>query len=109
MATIRRFLIMGSVSVILRVIIAAFLFMGMIPPAANPAVAARGVGQMEVEKTSGYALLDEAAMETVRLWRFKPARKGRVAVTCRVNIPVDFNYRRAAARAPVNHREVNFQ
>ena len=48
------------------------------------------VGQAEVEKSSGYASLDEAALTTVRRWRFKPALKGRETVICWVNIPIRF-------------------
>ena len=48
------------------------------------------VGQAEVEKSSGYALLDEAALATVERWRFKPAMKGRETVICWVNIPIRF-------------------
>jgi protein TonB len=53
----------------------------------------RKVGQAEVEETSGFALLDEAALRTVRNWRFKPALKGREEVVCWVNIPIKFKLR----------------
>jgi len=49
------------------------------------------VGQLEVQKSSGHARLDEAALITVRNWRFKPARKGRETVICWVNIPITFS------------------
>jgi len=48
------------------------------------------VGQAEIEKSSGYVLLDETALRTVKRWRFKPALKGRETVICRVNIPIRF-------------------
>ena len=48
------------------------------------------VGRAEVEGSSGFALLDEAALRTVRNWRFRPALKGRDVVACWVNIPVRF-------------------
>ena len=48
------------------------------------------VGQAEVEKSSGYATLDEAALTTVRRWRFKPALLKRETVICWVNIPIRF-------------------
>lgn len=48
------------------------------------------VGQLEVDKSSGYARLDEAALRTVRNWRFKAAMKGREVVICWVNIPISF-------------------
>ena len=49
------------------------------------------VGRLEIEKSSGYARLDEVALRTVRNWRFKPALKGREAVACWVHIPVRFS------------------
>ena len=50
------------------------------------------VGRVEVEKTSGYARLDETALRAVRNWRFKPALKGREIVACWVNIPIKFSF-----------------
>lgn len=43
-----------------------------------------------VEKTSGSAHLDNAALETVRTWRFEPARQGRQPVEAWVLVPVVF-------------------
>jgi TonB family protein len=48
------------------------------------------VGQVEVEKSSGYEILDQSAVTTVKKWRFIPARKGGVAIPCWVNIPIKF-------------------
>ena len=48
------------------------------------------VGQVEVEKSSGYEALDQSALTTVKKWRFIPARKEMVAIPCWVNIPVKF-------------------
>lgn len=47
-------------------------------------------GRVSLEKSSGHALLDAAALNTVRAWRFTPARKGGVATTQTVSIPIDF-------------------
>jgi protein TonB len=47
-------------------------------------------GRVSLEKSSGHALLDAAALNTVRSWRFTPARKGGVASTQTVSIPIDF-------------------
>lgn len=47
-------------------------------------------GEVEVEKSSGYELLDQSAVTTVKKWRFIPARKGGVAIPCWVNIPIKF-------------------
>lgn len=43
-----------------------------------------------VEKTSGFAPLDNAAREAVRAWRFAPARRGNQAVEAWVLVPVVF-------------------
>lgn len=40
-------------------------------------VTAQGTaGQVQVTSSSGSSLLDKAAVETVRKWKFKPARRG---------------------------------
>ena len=41
-------------------------------------------------RSSGYALLDEAALQAVRHWRFHPARKGDQALASWVKFPVRF-------------------
>jgi protein TonB len=48
-------------------------------------------GRVRLEKSSGHNLLDAAALNTVRSWRFTPARKGGVATAQTVSIPIDFN------------------
>jgi len=48
------------------------------------------VGEVEVDKSSGYDILDQSAVTTVKKWRFIPARKGGVAIPCWVNIPIKF-------------------
>ena len=50
-------------------------------------------GEISIENSSGYELLDDAAIKGVRRWRFVPARKGSRAVRARVRIPVEFNLR----------------
>jgi protein TonB len=47
-------------------------------------------GRVRLEKSSGHALLDASAMNTVRSWRFTPARKDGVVTTQAVIIPIDF-------------------
>jgi periplasmic protein TonB len=47
-------------------------------------------GAVRLERSSGHAILDAAAMNTVRLWRFTPARKDGVFLTQTVRIPIDF-------------------
>lgn len=48
------------------------------------------VGDVKVEKSSGYEVLDQSALTTVKKWRFIPARKEGVAILCWVNIPIKF-------------------
>jgi len=45
---------------------------------------------IEVRTSSGHARLDEAARETVKGWRFVPARRGEQAVPAWVLIPISF-------------------
>ncbi len=46
--------------------------------------------RVEVERSSGSALLDTAAREAVSGWRFIPARRAGVAVAGKVRIPIHF-------------------
>ncbi|MBE7446342.1 MAG: energy transducer TonB [Planctomycetia bacterium] len=46
--------------------------------------------KVEVEQSSGYQLLDKAALEAVRRWRFQPERIGNIPTESRVTIPVRF-------------------
>lgn len=50
-------------------------------------------GKIEIEKSSGYELLDNAAIDTVKKWRFVPAKRGATPVRAWVKIPVEFNLR----------------
>jgi protein TonB len=57
-------------------------------------VAADGaVQEITVQRSSGHAVLDRQAVETVGSWRFHPARRGRQAVAHRVEVPVRFQLR----------------
>lgn len=50
---------------------------------------------VSLSRSSGYPLLDERALSTVReKWRFKPARRGRAAVASDVVIPIRFTLNR---------------
>jgi len=44
-----------------------------------------------VDRSSGHADLDEAAMEAARGWKFNPARKDGRPVAGKVRIPVRFD------------------
>jgi protein TonB len=48
-------------------------------------------GEIEIEKSSGYELLDNAAVKAIRRWRFVPAEKAGIPVGTKVKIPVEFN------------------
>ena len=43
-----------------------------------------------LKQSSGFTLLDEAALQTVRDWDFEPARIGAVAVESAIEVPVRF-------------------
>jgi protein TonB len=44
----------------------------------------------QVERSSGYQRLDEAALQSIRSWRFAPATRGAQAVASWVSVPVKF-------------------
>lgn len=46
--------------------------------------------QVEILRSSGSSLLDEAAREAILRWRFTPARRGAVAVPGRITVPITF-------------------
>lgn len=48
------------------------------------------VGRWQVMKSTGYSLLDEAAIEAVRQWRFHPATEQGKAVASCIQIPIHF-------------------
>lgn len=47
-------------------------------------------GSVEVMRSSGFKALDEAAVRTIRTWRFHPARSGETPVASWVKIPIIF-------------------
>jgi protein TonB len=49
-----------------------------------------GAGDVELRASSGSARLDEAALRTVRRWKFIPARRGRTPVQSWVLVPIIF-------------------
>jgi protein TonB len=48
------------------------------------------VGEVQVDKSSGYETLDRCAVEAVKKWKFIPAKKEGVAILCWVCIPIKF-------------------
>ena len=55
------------------------------------AVTAAGrAADVQLQRSSGYPRLDQAALKAVRRWEFKPARVGLTAVPCAVEVPVRF-------------------
>lgn len=49
--------------------------------------------RVEIQQGSGYPRLDQAALETVRQWRFVPARQGDQPVAAWVIVPIQFTLR----------------
>lgn len=55
-------------------------------------VLAEGVaGDVKLHQSSGYDILDNAAIQTVKTWRFSPARRFGKAVTQRFFVPIRFS------------------
>lgn len=64
----------------------------------NVEVLAGGMcGEINVQKSSGYAMLDNAALQTVKSWRFMPARQAGHTVDKWFMIPIQFSLRDNAA------------
>lgn len=49
--------------------------------------------QVELYRSSGFPRLDQTALDTVRQWRFVPARQGDQAVPAWVIVPIKFSLR----------------
>jgi len=48
------------------------------------------VGSLKIKSSSGYGILDQSALEAVKVWKFDPAKKMGKPVSAWVNIPVRF-------------------
>jgi protein TonB len=49
--------------------------------------------QVQVRTSSGFSRLDSTAQDTVRRWKFVPAKRGDTAVGAWVLVPISFNLR----------------
>jgi protein TonB len=52
------------------------------------------VDDLEIENSSGFGLLDRAAVSSVRKWSFEPGRRGKVKISMRVRVPVTFKLKK---------------
>jgi periplasmic protein TonB len=58
-------------------------------------VTAQGrAGRVEIKKSSGFPLLDNAAAQAVTDWQFQPARLNSVALESEIEVPVRFELRK---------------
>jgi TonB family protein len=48
------------------------------------------VGQLWIKQSSGFLALDQAALETVRSWRFFPAQRHGMAVAMWMDVPIEY-------------------
>ena len=48
------------------------------------------IGEVSIINSSGYEILDRAARDAIKTWRFKPALKNGFPVICYTEIPVSF-------------------
>jgi len=48
------------------------------------------VGETKIKKSSGYAVLDQSALDAVKPWRFEPAKKAGQPFTMWVEVPIKF-------------------
>jgi protein TonB len=51
------------------------------------------VSELLVSTSSGHRLLDEAALQAVKGWRFEPGQRGGVAMAMNILVPVRFDLR----------------
>jgi protein TonB len=52
------------------------------------------VRSVSLARGSGYAVLDQAALQSVRTWKFKPKKIGGQPTDSSVEVPVNFSLRR---------------
>jgi len=49
------------------------------------------VKQATIQESSGFPVLDESAIQAVKIWSFEPAKNGEFAVACTVALPIRFD------------------
>jgi TonB family protein len=47
-------------------------------------------GSVGIQESSGHGVLDRAALQTVKKWKFSPARSGDMRFSSRITIPIQF-------------------
>jgi protein TonB len=47
-------------------------------------------GKIEIKESSGYSVLDQAAVQAIRRWRFEPAQRQGISVPATIELPVIF-------------------
>ncbi|MFC4158108.1 energy transducer TonB [Chitinimonas lacunae] len=50
-------------------------------------------GEVKLKRSSGYARLDQSALEVVKKWRFVPAKRGNEPVAYTYDLPITFSLR----------------
>lgn len=53
------------------------------------------VGKINIATSSGYALLDQAAIESIQKWKFSPAKKHNKCIDQWVQLPINFDLKRS--------------
>ncbi|MBN1366056.1 MAG: energy transducer TonB [Syntrophaceae bacterium] len=48
------------------------------------------VGEVKIQRSSGYAILDQSAIQAVKPWKFEPAKKSGNPFTAWVELPIKF-------------------
>lgn len=56
------------------------------------------VGEIELKESSGYEVLDQSALDTVKKWRFIPAMKGKTPISSWVIVPITFHLKDISSR-----------
>ena len=63
------------------------------------------VTDLKIYHSSGYAVLDEAGLSTVKDWQFQPGKRGETAIDMWVRVPICFNLKRTNSERSQRSRE----